>query len=132
MVAIQSLANQVGQAAGLPVPRTEDLLRPTSVSPDSNARIERSARDFESILLGNWLQHAEDTFARVPGSETDDNDDDGTGQMQQSLAMQPFATALTASGGIGIAAMIARQLYKSQAASEAPDAATQTGSKPPP
>lgn len=123
---IQMLASRVGAEALSPLPQASDLAHATAAQPDSNAKIDKSAKDFESILLGNWLQHAEDTFARVPGSEGDDNDDDGTGQMQQSLAMQPLATALTAAGGIGIAAMIASQLYRSQAAKQSPESPVAT------
>lgn len=79
----------------------------------SDLKITKAAKDFESLLLGNWLQHAEDTFAQAPGVEDGDSDD-STVQMQQGLAIQPLAKALTDSGGIGIASMIAAQLRRTQ------------------
>ncbi|WP_182277168.1 rod-binding protein [Granulicella sp. 5B5] len=81
------------------------------MSPATDRKITKAAKDFESILIGNWLQHAEDTFARAPGAGEGD-DDDGTASMQQGLAIQPLAEALTNSGGIGIATMIATQLRR--------------------
>ena len=79
----------------------------------ASQKINKSAKDFESILIGNWLQHAEETFARAPGSDEDD-DEDATTQMQQGLVIQPLAEALTNSGGLGIAALIAKQLARDQ------------------
>ena len=73
-----------------------------------HAKIGRAGKDFESILLGNWLQSAEESFAKVPGGDGED-DDSGSGQFQ-GIAMQALAGSLTASGGIGIAKMITRSL----------------------
>ncbi len=73
-----------------------------------HAKIAKAGKDFESILLGNWLQGAEESFAKVPGGDGDD-DDAGSGQFQ-GIAMQALAGSLTASGGIGIAKMITRSL----------------------
>jgi hypothetical protein len=42
-----------------------------------NAKIEKSAKDFESILLGSWLQQAEQSFASLPGGDGDDDADSG-------------------------------------------------------
>ena len=71
-----------------------------------HAKIAKAGKDFESILLGNWLQGAEESFAKVPGG---DGEDDDAGQFQ-GIAMQALAGSLTASGGIGIARMITRSL----------------------
>ena len=73
-----------------------------------HAKIAKAGKDFESILLGNWLQSAEESFAKVPGGDGED-DDSGSGQFQ-GIAMQALAGSLTASGGIGIAKMITRSL----------------------
>ena len=72
-----------------------------------HAKIAKAGKDFESILLGNWLQSAEESFAKVPGG--DGENDDSSGQFQ-GIAMQALAGSLTASGGIGIAKMITRSL----------------------
>ena len=82
-------------------------------------KIAKAAKDFESILLGKWLDDAEQTFATVPGAD-DDPDGDATQSQFQSLGMQQVASALTASGGIGIAKMIARSLQEQADKSPAP------------
>jgi Rod binding domain-containing protein len=83
-----------------------------------NAKIEKSAKDFESILLGNWLQQAEQSFGSLPGG--DDGEDNDVGKDQyQGMAMQALGTSMTAAGGIGIAKMISKQLHKTD---EAPHA----------
>jgi Rod binding domain-containing protein len=76
-----------------------------------HSKIEKAARDFESILLGQWLEEAQRAFATAPGSDPDeDNDvDPGHGELQ-SLAIQSLAKGLTKPGGIGISRMIVRQL----------------------
>ena len=73
------------------------------------AKIEKSSKDFESILLGGWLQEAEKSFATVPGGDEEDGQDPGRDQFQ-GMAMQALASSLTASGGIGVAKMIAEHL----------------------
>jgi Rod binding domain-containing protein len=74
-----------------------------------DAKIEKSSKDFESILLGSWLQGAEQSFAKVPGGDEQDDDDTSKDQFQ-GIAMQALAESMTASGGIGIARMIAQSL----------------------
>jgi Rod binding domain-containing protein len=78
-----------------------------------NAKIEKAGKDFESILLGNWLQQAENSFAKVPGGDGQDDDEDAGKDQFQGLAMQSLAGSLTASGGIGIAKMITKHLLAS-------------------
>jgi Rod binding domain-containing protein len=73
------------------------------------AKIEKAARDFESILVGKWLEDAEKSFATVPGDDPDEKQDSGHDQYQ-SLAIQSLASGLTKSGGLGIAAMIVKRL----------------------
>jgi len=73
-----------------------------------NSKIEKSAKDFESILLGSWLQQAEQSFATVPGA---DDDQDPGGQQMMSLGVQQLATSMAASGGIGIGKMIAKAMH---------------------
>jgi Rod binding domain-containing protein len=78
-----------------------------------DAKIEKSSKDFESILLGSWLQGAEQSFATVPGGDGEDDDDSSKDQFQ-GIAMQALAGSMTASGGIGIAKMIAKHLRSSE------------------
>jgi len=83
----------------------------------NDAKIEKSAKEFESMLLSSWLQQAEQSMASVPGA--DDDEDAGTRDQLMGLGVQSLATAMTNSGGIGIAAMIAKALH-SAAGSQQP------------
>lgn len=78
-------------------------------APHANGKIEKAANEFESMLLSNWLQQAEQSMATVPGADDDEEDGGGRDQMM-SLGVQSLAGALTASGGIGISAMISKAL----------------------
>ena len=75
-----------------------------------DAKITKAASDFESILLGSWLQQAESSFASVPGGDEDEDADSGKGQFQ-AIWMQPPARSLPKSGGIGLANLIAKNLH---------------------
>ena len=82
------------------------------------ARLSSAAKEFESILLGQWLKGAESSFGSVPGSE----EDDAGGEQMKEFAMQHVATAITNSGGIGIARMVEKALAKQQASQPASNA----------
>ncbi len=70
-------------------------------------KIEKAGKDFESILLGSWLQGAERSFAAAPGGE---DEEDGGKDQYMGMAMQQLAGTLVNSGGIGIARMITGHL----------------------
>jgi Rod binding domain-containing protein len=89
------------------------VIRQAASEATENSKIEKSAKDFESILLGSWLQQAEQSFGSVPGGDGDDDEDSGKEQFQ-GFAMQSLGTSMTASGGIGIAKMISTQLHKAE------------------
>jgi Rod binding domain-containing protein len=90
----------------------DKLLHGNPSAAKENAKIEKSASDFESILLGSWLQQAEQSFGSVPG---EDNEDADSGKDQfMGIAMQSLGTSMTASGGIGIAKMISNSLHKAE------------------
>ena len=78
--------------------------------PSDKEKIEKSARDFESILIGQWLDQAERSFGTVPGSDPDQTDP-GHDQLQ-GIATQSLAQAIAKSGGLGIASMVAKGLEK--------------------
>lgn len=77
----------------------------------NDARIDKSAKEFESMLLGSWLRQAEESFATVPGADSDD-EDGATKDQMMSLGVQSLAESMVASGGIGIAKMIATALHR--------------------
>ena len=81
----------------------------TSQSSTDGAKIDKGAREFESVLVGSWLQQAEESFATVPGAD-DDEQDVGRGSMM-SFGVQTLATSLAANGGIGIGKMIAKAMH---------------------
>lgn len=84
-----------------------------AVNLKEDSKIVKAGHDFESILLGSWLQQAEQSFAKVPGGDGQDDDDSGKDQFQ-GIAMQALAGSLTASGGIGISRMITSALRARQ------------------
>jgi Rod binding domain-containing protein len=105
----------------------DKVLRHPASAATENSKIEKSAKDFESILLGSWLQQAEQSFGSLPGGDDEDDADAGKEQFQ-GLAMQSLGTSMTAAGGIGIARMIARQLHKAadlEGAAKVPPAHTE-------
>lgn len=111
--------------------RSEELLRQSKAHAASgDPELQKAAKSFEAILLNKWLEEAQKSFASVPGEDPDQaNTDPGSDQFR-SLAMQSLAEKIADSGGIGIAAMIIRQLEKKPAnpAAEGPQAADSTSS----
>jgi Rod binding domain-containing protein len=110
--------SDIATLASIPAPaisplstQTDKLLRHPGSAAMENSKIEKSAKDFESILLGSWLQQAEQSFASLPGGD-DDGDEDAGKEQFQGMAMQSLGTSMTAAGGIGIARMISKQLHK--------------------
>jgi Rod binding domain-containing protein len=91
--------------------QADKVLRHPGSEVTENSTIEKSAKDFESILLGSWLQQAEQSFGSLPGGD-DDGDADAGKEQFQGMAMQSLGSSMTAAGGIGIAKMIAKQLHK--------------------
>jgi Rod binding domain-containing protein len=91
--------------------QADKVLRHPAEAATENNKIEKSAKDFESILLSSWLQQAEQSFGSVPGGDEDDDADPGKDQLQ-GMAMQSLGNSMTAAGGIGIAKMISTQLHK--------------------
>ena len=81
-----------------------------STLPSNDAKIEKGSKDFESMLLSSWLQQAEQSFATVPGSE-DDGEDQQRDQIM-SFGVQALAGAIEADGGLGIAKMIAHAMHE--------------------
>ncbi len=104
------------QTTAIQAPVTStDALSKSAKQAKEDAKIDKSAHDFEAVLLGNWLQSAQETFSRVPGGEEDDQEEqDGATSQFTQMAMQSLGNSFAASGGIGIAKMISAQLHKTQ------------------
>jgi Rod binding domain-containing protein len=77
-------------------------------SATDSAKIEKGAREFEAVLVGSWLQQAEQSFGTVPGA--DEGQDVGRDSMM-SLGVQTLATSMAATGGIGIGKMVAKAMH---------------------
>ena len=71
----------------------------------SLTRGTKAAQEFEAHLLASLLDSLEKTFSTVPGQSAVPGADD-----YNYLGTQALASALAASGGFGIAAMIAPHL----------------------
>jgi Rod binding domain-containing protein len=97
----------------------------SSKGASDDAKIEKGATEFEAVLVGSWLQQAEQSFATVPGA--DDDEDAGQRDQVMSLGIQSLSTSLAASGGIGIGKMIAKAMH-----AEADKANGTTGTPPEP
>jgi Rod binding domain-containing protein len=91
-------------------------------------KITKAGQDFESILVGQWLEQAQKSFATVPGGDPDASADPGHDQFQ-GMAMQALAQRITKSGGIGIAAMLIKQLQAKHAHDMSPANNNDVGNK---
>jgi Rod binding domain-containing protein len=87
---------------------------------DTSSKINKAAHDFESILVGQWLEKAEKSFASVPGTDPDQASDSAHDQFQ-SIACESLAKGITKKGGFGIAAMISKRLTVEEANRPAED-----------
>ena len=81
-----------------------------SSGPRAATSVTSAAQEFESILLGQWLQAAESSFGSAPGGP---DDADTGGEQIQGFAVQRLAVQLAASGGVGIAQLLQDALTKS-------------------
>lgn len=78
--------------------------------PSDSARLSSAAKEFESVLLGQWLKDAESAFGSIPGGQ----DEDAGGEQMSEFAMQHVAAEITDRGGIGIAQIVERALVKQE------------------
>ena len=117
---ISASSNVLDAQADKLLKRTQSTSKNPNPSSKEDAKIEKAGKDFESILLGSWLQQAENSFASVPGGNEDDDGTSGKDQFQ-GIAMQALAGSLTKSGGIGIAKMITQHLHATVPSEKVPE-----------
>lgn len=84
-------------------------------------KLVKAARDFEALLLQDWLEKMNQSFVGESASQDPGHD------TLSSLGSQAIATALAARGGIGIANTIVHQL---QRRSQTAPTGEQTGGRP--
>ena len=113
MSSISAFGNIAGVVPGPLAGKADQFTLKAAAGSAADTKIEKSAKEFESILLGSWLQQAEQSFGSLPGGDDEDDADSGKEQFQ-GMAMQSLGTSMTASGGIGIAKMISKQLHKAE------------------
>lgn len=112
-------------------PQAIERARSAKLDPDKS-KIDKTAKEFESLLLGHWLEQAQQAFASVPGAD-DESGEEGSdpGKSQfQSLGMQSLAQSITKSGGLGIAKMISKQLMAHPGTVGLPGGPVKEDSKP--
>jgi Rod binding domain-containing protein len=86
------------------------LVAPTAtVNPGASPspKLVKAARQFEALLLESLLGPMERTFSALPGGANQAGSD-----TYNSLGVQALSAGLAASGGLGIASMIVRNLMK--------------------
>jgi len=110
--------------------RSDQLAAGVARSKPADSKLKSYANKFEAILIGKWLEEAEGSFAKMPGDD-DDTDDPGHDQFR-SLGLQFMAEGIASSGGLGISAMILKDLQKHHAKPHAIDnTMVKDGSVPP-
>ena len=73
----------------------------------------KAAQEFEALLLANLLRGMQQAWSAVPGESSDAGSDN-----LRDLATQSLASALAASGGLGIARLITSKFPTPKPASE--------------
>ena len=100
-----------------------DMMRPTpqisnngSIA-DPRARIEKTAKEFESAFLSTAFQ------TMFSGVNTSEPFGGGEGEQAfKSFLMDAFAKQMTRSGGVGLAASVTQEMLKMQGLSSPPNA----------
>jgi Rod binding domain-containing protein len=87
-------------------PVSSAMLAPAGSGTGRGASAATAAVQFESILLGQWLQSAESGFTSL-------GEDDG-GEQMTSFGVQALANQFARQGGIGIAHLVEDSLAKAQ------------------
>jgi Rod binding domain-containing protein len=82
-------------------------------SSDSPERIVKAARDFEAVLLRSLLEPLQKSFSTIAGESSQAGQGD-----YEYMGTEALAIALAASGGLGIADMITKQLERASSAGE--------------
>jgi len=93
------------------LPAAAGALSP-SANPERRGRIYKAAQEFEELLLSSLLKPLEQSFSSPSGQDAGADD-------YGYMAIQGLAGALSKSGGIGIADLLARQLMRTEVPGEA-------------
>lgn len=104
-----SLAPKPSSLANASIDATSSLASTTITGRTREEKLKKASVQFESMLVSSLWKDMEKTFGQ------DDSDQPGFDTMQD-MGLRAMTTALAASGGIGIAKMIDKQVEKQQAA----------------
>jgi flagellar protein FlgJ len=74
---------------------------------EQQARVYKAAQEFEALLLSSLLSPLEKSFSSLSGQ-------DSSGDDYHYMGVQALAGALSKSGGIGVADLLARQLLRTE------------------
>ena len=103
------------QASLLPLDPSRLTAAASQGAAGNNGKLANAGVEFESVLLGQWLQSAEKSFGSVPGS--DEEQEDAAGDQMLGFAMQQLAHSIAAHGGLGIAKLVEKGLAAADASS---------------
>jgi Rod binding domain-containing protein len=91
---------------------------------EQSARAYKAAQDFEALLLASLLSPLEKSFSSLSGQ-------DSSGDDYHYMGVQALAGALSKSGGIGVADLLARQLLRTEVSGEGTGNSGQRRAVPP-
>ncbi len=100
----------INSPASVPFLDAQRMHHSTSKLPSTTSKasdLSSKAKEFEAILLGQWLQGSATAFGSVPGG--DEEEDAGAEQMK-GFAFQHLASGLAEKGGVGIAKIVEKAL----------------------
>jgi Rod binding domain-containing protein len=103
--------------AALPVPTSTQRggeATPEHDSPEAH-KLRKSTQEFEAMLVSSWWQEMQNSF-----HDPDEEQEAGSDTLQQ-IGFQSMATAMAASGGIGLARMVFHHLAPALEHSKPPD-----------
>lgn len=86
---------------------------PVNMQGADTAKLRSSSTEFESILLSQWIERAQQTFAASP-----DEPSDAAHDTLSSLGAQALGAALARQNALGIARLLTTQLSAQPAAQE--------------
>jgi Rod binding domain-containing protein len=90
---------------------------PEHDSPEAH-KLRKSTQEFEAMLVSSWWQEMQASFR-----DPDEEQEAGSDTLQQ-IGFQSMATAMAASGGIGLARMVFHHLAPALDHSKPPDGVT--------
>ena len=90
---------------------------PEHNSPEAR-KLRKSTQEFKAMLVSSWWQEMQNSF-----HDPDEEQEAGSDTLQQ-IAFQSMATAMAASGGIGLARMVFHYLTPSLEHSKLPNGIT--------